>query len=59
MPSPRAQRTVRDLFFTLPPAGFFLLLFFKLGQPWNYVFLALSLVFFVLALRVVLKGRYD
>ena len=48
----------RDLFFTLPPAGFFLLLFFKLGAPWSYVFLALSVVFFVLAIRVVMKSRY-
>ncbi len=48
----------RDLFFTLPPAGFFLLLFFKLGAPWSYIFLALSVVFFVLAIRVVMKSRY-
>ena len=48
----------RDLFFTLPPAGLFLLLFFKLGAPWSYVFLALSVVFFVLAIRVVMKSRY-
>ncbi len=48
----------RDLFFTLPPAGFFLLLFFKLGSPWSYIFLALSVVFFVLAIRVVMKSRY-
>jgi len=59
MPSPRAQRTVRDLFFTLPPAGFFLLLFFKLGEPWNYLFLVLSIVFLVLAARVLIQSRYD
>ena len=38
------RHLARDLFFTLPPAGFFLLLFFKLGAPWSYVFLALSVV---------------
>ena len=59
MPSGRTQNTIRDLFFTLPPAGFFLLLFFKLEQPWSYVFLGLSILFFVLALRVVVQGRYD
>ena len=59
MPSERVRNTLRDLFFTLPPAGFFLLLFFKLGEPWNYVFLALSIVFFVLAARVLIKSRYD
>lgn len=48
----------RDLFFTLPPAGLFLLLFFKLDAPWSYAFLALSVVFFVLAIRVVMKSRY-
>ena len=59
MPSPRTQTTVRDLFFTLPPAGFFLLLFFKLEQPWSIVFLVLSLIFFMLAIRVVIQSRYD
>jgi len=53
------RHIARDLFFTLPPAGFFLLLFFKLGAPWSYIFLALSVVFFVLAIRVVMKSRYD
>jgi hypothetical protein len=53
------RHLARDLFFTLPPAGFFLLLFFKLGEPWSYVFLGLSIVFFVLAARVVMKSRYD
>ena len=48
----------RGLFFTLPPAGFFLLLFFKLGSPWSYVFLALSVVFVALAIRAVMKSRY-
>ncbi len=45
----------KPLFFPLPPAGFFLLLFFKLDAPWSYVFLALSVLFFILAARVVLK----
>jgi hypothetical protein len=53
------RHLARDLFFTLPPAGFFLLLFFKVGAPWSYVFLALSIFFFVLAIRVVMKSRYD
>ena len=53
------RHLARDLFFTLPPAGFFLLLFFKLGAPWSYIFLGLSVVFFVLAVRSVTKGRYD
>jgi hypothetical protein len=53
------RHLARDLFFTLPPAGFFLLLFFKVGAPWSYVFLALSIFFFVLAIRVVMKNRYD
>ena len=48
-----------DLFFTLPPAALFLLLFFTLGRPWNYVFLGLSVVFFLLALRSIRKTRYD
>ena len=52
------RHLARALFFTLPPAGFFLLLFFKLGIPWNYIFLALSVVVFVLAIRVVMKSRY-
>jgi hypothetical protein len=51
------RRIAKELFFTLPPAGFFLLLFFKLGAPWSYVFLALSVVFFYLAARVVLKRK--
>ena len=53
------KHAARDLFFTLPPAGFFLLLFIKLGEPWSYVFLVLSIVFFVLAIRVVIKSRYN
>jgi hypothetical protein len=52
------RRIAKELFFTLPPAGFFLLLFFKLGTPWSYVFLALSVVFFVLAVRVVIESRH-
>ncbi len=48
-----------DLFFTLPPAAVFLLLFFKLGAPWSYVFLGLSVVFLLLALRAIWKTRYD
>ena len=51
------HRIAKELFFTLPPAGFFLLLFFKLGAPWSYAFLALALVFFYLAVRVVLKRK--
>jgi len=42
----------RGLFFTLPPAGFFLLMAFKAASPWSWVFLGLALVFFGLALRV-------
>ena len=53
------RHLARDLFFTLPPAGFFLLLFFKLGTPWNYVFLGLSVVFLILAIQVIVKNRYD
>jgi hypothetical protein len=57
---PRLDRHVaRDLFFTLPPAGFFLMLFFLLGTPWAYVPLALSIVFFILAADVVRKSRYN
>ena len=52
------RHLAKDLFFTLPPAGFFLLLFFKLGAPWSYVFLALSVLFFVLAVRVVIESRH-
>jgi len=59
MVSERTRNTLRDLFFTLPPAGFFLLLFFKLSEPWNYLFLVLSIIFFVLAARAVVKSRYD
>jgi uncharacterized membrane protein YdbT with pleckstrin-like domain len=53
------RHLARDLFFTLPPAGFFLLLFFKVGDPWNYIFLVLSVIFFVLAIRAVRKSRYN
>ena len=53
------RHVARDLFFTLPPAGFFLLLFIKLGEPWSYIFLVLSIVFFVLAIRVIIKSRYN
>jgi len=55
-PNPSDRRVMaKKLFFTLPPAGFFLLLFFKLTAPWSYVLLALSVLFFILAARVVLK----
>ncbi|MBE9505576.1 MAG: hypothetical protein IMY84_02065 [Chloroflexi bacterium] len=47
--------TAKPTFFTLPPAGFFLQLFFKPGAPWSYVLLALSVLFFFLTARVVLK----
>jgi len=57
MVSKRMRHTLRDLFFTLPPAGFFLLLFFRLGEPWSYVFLVLSIAFFVLAVRVLFQSR--
>ena len=53
------KHLARDLFFTLPPAGFFLLLFFKLGTPWSYIFLVLSVVFFILAMRAIRSARYN
>jgi hypothetical protein len=53
------RHLARDLFFTLPPAGFFLLLFFKLGTPWSYIFLGLSVLFFILALQAIAKTRYN
>ena len=53
------KHVARDLFFTLPPALFFLLLFFTLGTPWNYIFLALAIVFFILAVRVVRAARFN
>ncbi len=49
----------RDLFLTLLPAAVFLLLFFMLSSPWSYIFLGLSVVSCILALRAIRKTRYD
>ena len=53
------KHVTRDLFFTLPPAFFFLVLYFTLGTPWNYIFLGLSVVFFILAINVLRAARYN
>jgi succinate-acetate transporter protein len=55
MPEQSGGHVARDLFFTLPPAGFFLILYLEEATPFNWLFLALSVTFFVLAVRVVLS----
>lgn len=55
MTDQRGGHVARDLFFTLPPAGFFLLLYFEAATPFNWLFLVLSVTFFLLAARVVLS----